>query len=291
MTVNTNGLKLFDRQIIVTVGTVQVRDLRCQFKVKKTLKADPNTCEIKITNLGQDNRDVLSSPTGGKLRVTLEAGYKNAGTSLLFAGEVRAAFTEWEGPDCTTTVTTGDSEKEMQESRIHATVSAGAPVGDVLHSIAKSLNVGLGNIDQALAILAAKGSVTGMWAPGTVVSGNAKRVMTDFCRSANLEWSVQDGKLLFVDRGKPLAGLAIQLDSNSGLEGSPSVDFKAGGKTQAGGIVVKCKTRLIPDLTPGRIVVLKAKEVKGNYRLEEVSYVGDTHGESWGAELTLRSYQ
>ena len=112
----TNGLKLFDRRYVITIGTVQVDALRCQFKVKKTHKPDPNTCEIKITNLGQDNRDALARPNNGKLRVTLEAGYKSTGTSLLFQGEVRAAYTEWEGPDCITTVTTGDSEKEMQES-------------------------------------------------------------------------------------------------------------------------------------------------------------------------------
>ena len=139
---SSNGQKLFGRKVRVTLGSVQIEQLRVQFKVKKTIKPEPNTCEIQVYNLGQDNIDALTNPPGGKLVAKLEAGFETTGTSLLFLGEVRNAFTEWEGPDSITTVTTGDSEKEMQEARIHATLGTGAPIEDALYSIARALGVG-----------------------------------------------------------------------------------------------------------------------------------------------------
>lgn len=286
------GPLLFGRKWSVTLGTVQTDALRTVFKVKKNLKQDPNTCEIKVYNLGQDNRDVLSNATGGKLVAKLEAGYETTGTSLLFLGEVRNAFTEWNGPDCITTVTTGDSEKEMQEARIHKTLGTGAPIEDALYSIAKALGVGLGNIDQAVALLATKGAARGMFGPGTALSGNAKRVMTEFCQSAGLEWSVQDGAIQITDRNKPLLKTAVLLSSETGLIGSPSVDFKAKSKTVAGGVYVKCKCLLIPDLAPGRAVILKSRAVSGAYRIESLEYQGDSHGDGndWLADLVLRSF-
>lgn len=286
------GDKLFNRKWRVTLGTVQTDALRVQFKVKKTIKPDPNTCEIKVFNLGQNNRDALSNATGGKLVAKLEAGYETTGLSLLFLGEVRNAFTEWSGPDSITTVTTGDSEKEMQEARIHATLGTGAPIEDALFSIAKALGVGLGNIDQAVTLLKSKGAARGMFGPGTALSGNAKRVMTEFCQSAGLEWSVQDGVIQITDRNKPILKTAVELTEDSGLVDSPSVDFKATTKQAAGGVYVKAKCLLIPDLAPGRAIVLKSRSVSGQYRIESLEYQGDSHGQGndWIADLVLRSY-
>jgi hypothetical protein len=288
---NVAGPQLFKRKWRVTVDTVETEELRVQFKVKKTSKPDPNTCEIKIYNLGQDNRAVLSHATGGKQVAKLEAGYEPTGLSLLFLGEVRNAFTEWSGPDCITTVTTGDSESEMREARIHATLATGAPVEDALFSIAKAFGVGLGNIDDAAKLLKSKGAVQGMFASGTALSGSAKRVMTEFCQAAGLEWSIQNGALQILDRGKALAATAVELSSSTGLIGSPSVDYKSGTKNGPGAIYVKCKCLLIPDLAPGRAIALRSRDVSGQYRIDSLEYQGDSHGEGndWIADLVLRS--
>lgn len=267
---------------------LDVSALRCVFKVKKSLKAEPNTAEIKVYNLSESSRRILEAAS--KLSVRLEAGYESTGTSQLYLGEARSAWTSWL-PDqsCETTITTGDSEKEIQESRIHVSVGAGVPPDVALTAIARALNVGEGNVAQALATLKAKG-VAAMFGPGTAISGSAARELTDFCRSAGLEWSVQDGKLQILDKGRALNALAVELGPDSGLIGSPTIDFAASSKTNKGGVYVKARALLIPELTPGRKVSFKSKAVSGGYRIEEVEYVGDSHGGDWYANIVARSY-
>jgi hypothetical protein len=292
---NSDGKALFGRAYSLVVAPtdnplafgLDVSDLRCTFKGKKSLKAEPNTCEVKVWGLAESSRKLLEE--GEKLVVRLEAGYVSTGTSQLFLGEVRAASTEWDGPDCITTITTGDSEKEMQEARIHYSVGPSVPVDIAMTAIAKALKVGAGNLAQAIATLKTKG-VAAMFGPGTVISGNAARELTDFCRSAGLEWSIQDGSLQILDAGKALEGLAVQLSSSSGLIGSPVVDFNASSKTKKGGTFVKAKCLLIPELAPGRKVVFDSRLVSGGFRIEEVEYQGDTHGDDWFAIITAKTY-
>ena len=282
-------MPLFQRIIRVTVGGLQVEQLRCEFSVKKNLRAQPNTCTARITNLSEEHRKGLSQPRNGKLFLTLEAGYKTTGLSRLFRGEVRRASTVWQGPDAITTVTTGDSEKEMQESHIQATFAVGTKAEAVLLELAKALGVGPGNVQEAAALLQDRGA----FSQGTAFSGSASRCMTDFCRSFGLTWSVQDGVLQILERGQPIAtsaSSAIVLNAGTGLEGSPSVDFKPSSKDSAGGVIVKCKTRLIPGLAPGRVVSLDSVQSKGLYKIDEVTWDGDTHGTTWGTQLTLSSY-
>jgi len=114
---------------------------------------------------------------------------------------------------------------------------------------------------------------------GTVVSGSASRELTAICRSANLDWSIQDGKLQILDRSKALDAFAIKLDSQSGLVGSPSLCVKK-GKT-----VVSGKCLIIPDMFPGRQISLDSKFVKGSFVLKKCTYSGDTFGSDWYCEF------
>jgi hypothetical protein len=259
-------------------GGFDVSGLRCTFRVTKNLRPEPNTAEVQIYNLAESSRRVLETAT--KLNLRLEAGYEKTGTAQLFLGQVRHAVTEWDGPDAITTIATGDSEKEIRESRLSLSVGPSVPVPVALTAIARALGVNPGNVDQATALLATKG-VANMFGPGTAISGNAARELTDFCRSAGLEWSVQDGQLQILDANKPLLDKAVLLSSQTGLVGSPSIDGKG---------IVTAQTLIIPELRPGRLVVLDSRQVKGGYRIEHVEWFGDTHGQDWYTNLHCKKF-
>lgn len=288
-----DGKVLFGRQYQVVVAPVgsslglDVSELRCTFKVKRTLKPDPNTATVEIYNLSESSRSTLEGAK--KLVLRLDAGYVDTGTTQLFLGEVRNAFTRAEETDVITTVTSGDSEKEMQEARLHMTLGPGITAPTALAAIAATLNVGPGNLAQAQALLAAKGATAMYGVHGSAITGNAARAMTDICRSAGLEWSIQDGTLQFLNKNQPAAQKAVELSSDSGLIGSPSVDYSASSKTKKGGVTVKATCLIIPDLLPGRLAVMKTRFITGGFRIEEVEYEGDTFGDAWFAHLTLRA--
>lgn len=275
-------MRLFRRVVNVRVapsGSVKgfdLSDLDCSFHVKKTLKREPNTCELEIRGLARETRKVLE--TSSKLVLLLEAGYEDA-VSQLFLGEIRAAESRREDMDIVTRISTGDSEEEMRKARLSLTVGPKAPVGDVLRAIASTLGVGLGNVESVATRLSAGGKA--FFGQGTALSGKSGRLLDDFCRSADLEWSIQDGVLQILSRGKALDDKAVLLSPSTGLIGSPSIDAKG---------VLSVTALIQPDLRPGRKIVLESEFLRGGYVIQEVEYVGDTAGTEWYAECTCKAY-
>jgi hypothetical protein len=179
-----------------------------------------------------------------------------------------------------TAVTSGDGERAYRTARINATFQAKTPVSVALKKVVASLGLGQGNLNQILPTLALQGG-SKLLVGGLVMSGPAVRELTNLCRSADLEWSIRDNVLQFQDLNTALSGEAVHLTPDTGLVGSPSVD--AAG-------VLKCKCLMMPQIRLGRIVVLEAAEIKGQFRVEGLIYEGDTHGDDWTIELTGRRY-
>lgn len=258
-------------------GALDVSALRIAFKVTRTLKWEPNTAEFKIWNLSPDSRLFLETPK--KLVAQLDAGYES-GTSQIYLGEVRAAETATEGPDLVTTISTGDGLKEIQKARINVSFGPKTPADVVLRAIAKTLGINDGNIDHAVSVLQSKG-VGAFFSAGGVMTGQTRSELTAFCRSAGLEWSIQNGKLQILDLNKALEGKAIEMSSSTGLVGSPSVDSKG---------IASAVCLMIPEMRPGVLVNFNAKHLKGGYRVIHCEYVGDTHGQEWQIHFHAKKY-
>lgn len=258
-----------------TLG-IELSNLDCAFVVKKNLKPEPNTAEIKVYNLSQSTRRTLENAK--KLYVRLEAGYPGR-VAQLFLGEVRSAHSHREGTDIITEISTGDGEKEIAASRINVTLGPKVPAATALTAIAQALNVGLGNVPVAATKLAATGQT--FFGPGTAISGNAARMLTDFCRSADLEWSIQDGVLQILERGQALDEKVVELSPESGLLGSPTIDLKK---------IVTVNALIQPDLLPGKKISLVSESLRGGYLIQEVQYTGDTAGNDWNAKLSCKAF-
>ncbi len=218
---------LFDRRIDVTVDTIQITGLDVSFKVEKTLKAEPNTCECSIFNLNEQHRAQLEElkPTSKQatqgIPCRIEGGYKDQ-TSLLWLGDLRDVVTERDGADWVTLLTSGDGEKAWKHAELHVSFGPKTALVTALRAIARSLGVAEGNLSKVVAKLQSAGKA--IFPAGATFSGPASRELNDFARSAGLEVSIQDGALQFLDRGQALAGKAIELNEERGLIGSPSVD-------------------------------------------------------------------
>lgn len=270
------GNKLFRRTYALTLGTHDVTGLHIRFRVEKTLKTEPNTCSIDVYNLAPETRESLEKAKS--IPVRLEAGYADE-NELIYLGEVRSATSVSEGPDIITHVEAGDGEKQIASARIAIPVGPKTPADVALRAIARTLGVGLGNVEVVAKRLAASGKA--IFPAGRVITGNAARELTDFANSAGLEWSIQDGKLQFLDKGKALEGRAFLLSSDSGLIGSPSVDTKG---------IVNAQTLFIPGMRPGVKVVFDSHSVHGGYRVQKCIYTGDYAGKDWYVEVEAKKY-
>ncbi len=271
-------MELRKRSLSLQIGTIKIdsaRDgLRVTAKASRTLKPEPNKCAVSVFNLSPEHRAALTKM--GNPAVTLSAGYDTALTQI-FHGETHTVTHVWKDGDVITTIATTDGGKAVQHGRVKASFNKGAKAGDVLKVIAKALGIKAGNLDEAVRKINA-GKAASIYAEGVCLSGNARQDMTALCRSAGLEWSVQDGKLQILDLNRSLAVRAIVLDKGL-LLGSPSVTLtKAGTQTYR---LVEGQTFVQGDFFPGRQVQIAHPFVSGVFRLEKCDYDLDTHGDDW----------
>lgn len=270
-------MSLFKRAISLTVGTFEVSNLDIAFSVTKTLKPEPNTAEIRITNLSPDHRKTIQTPK--RLPVRLEAGYIGNLASL-YLGEMRSSESVIAGPDVITTLTSADSEDPLRKARLNVPIGAGHGADKVMFLLVDALGVNAGNAQQMVNTLKSRGSAA-VYGKRGVISGHVKDELNDLCRSAGIEWSIQDGKMQFLDLNQPTDALAVKLSSETGLIGSPTVDNKG---------LAECTCLLIPQLTPGRKVSFETPSLQGGYRIIRVEYSGDTFGNEWTAKIQAKKY-
>jgi hypothetical protein len=247
-----------------------------RFKVKSTLKPEPNTCDVEIYNLSDAHRSLLE--TTQKQVLKLQVGYGDR-THQIYLGEVRTCFTEVNGPDRITKFSSGDGEQAVLGTRIRVTYGNQIQIDSAIGQIAKVLGIGTGNLSQVTDKLKAKG-VASIYPQGAALSGNAWRELSTICKACGLEATIQDGALLITEIGQALQGSAVRLSPTSGLIGSPTAD-KDG--------TVNCEALLIPELRPGVKVQLESLSTgRAVYRIYNAEYTGDTHGQDWNVSLGLQ---
>ncbi len=268
-------MAIFRRAWRVTIDTIQTSDLDIQFNVVRSLKKDPNTCELTIYNLTESHRRQLQGLR--RVGVRLEAGYEGR-MFMVYSGDLRNVHTERNGPDFATKITSGDGERALRGRRINRSHAPGVDLSSVLSDAARTLGVGIGNALEAVR----SGDLEGAgrrFTEGVVMSGPASEELDGMLTSAGFEWSIQDGNLQVLQRGRALAGTAVRLAPDTGLIGTPTVSAKG---------VVSAKALLVPDLFPGRKVLFESVGATGLYRVEKVTYQGDTRGTDWYADMECK---
>lgn len=272
--------KLFRRAARIVVDTIELasdpdkpQSLDVRFSVERSLKPEPNTAEIQIWNLSPDHRSQLEELD--RVSCTIEAGYADR-MSLLYAGTIRTTFTERQGPDLVTTLHTGDGEKEYQQSRINLSIAKGTPNVSVLDQVVAKLGIDVGNLASAAGALAAEPLI---FPAGGVLSGSASQILSRIAQSLGFEWSIQGGALQILRTNAGLAATATKLTPDTGLVGVPSVDTKG---------ILTAQALLIPEIFPGRLVVLESARLSGNYRIQKCAYTGDTAGAEWYVSIEAK---
>ncbi len=116
------------------------------------------------------------------------------------------------------------------------------------------------------------------FAHGVTLYGQARTRFDELLRAMDLEWDVQNESIQVVKLSKSLADEVVTLSPSTGLIGSPEIADK--GR-------VRAVSLLQPKLVPFRKVTLDTLGVKGDYRVEKVTHVGDTHNNTWYSELEM----
>lgn len=291
----------FDRIIEIQVDEIKLGELDVAFRVVKTLKKEPNSCELTIFNLNADHRAQLAQLE--KPVVQIKAGYRgrpetgaaaaaaaaaaavaalgnsvtrnDPGVGLVFLGDVRSAGSVYEPPDWVTTLESGDGETASQFARINRSFAKGTSLKTALREAAKAIGVGIGNAIKK----AEEGKLLdagGEFLNSLTLSGPATKEMDRLVKSAGLEWSIQDGVLQILSPGKPLEDTSVLLSPTTGLVGVPTIDSDG---------IVKIRALLNADIIPGRQIELQSKTVTGRFRAERCEYTGSKFDRDFYVEI------
>jgi hypothetical protein len=289
--------KYFKRIWKVQIEDIVFDALDVEFEIKKSLRSEPNSCELLVYGLSEASRKSIESlniydpkrtkgekrttrvkktpgraPKTGKIRVEIHAGYEDTGLSLLFRGDLRRGVSKVDRPEVVFEIQGEDGGTAFLESRINESFPAGTHKVTVVRACAEALGLGLGNLRTV------ESALQGQYTHGTSASGPASSVLAGVLRGSRVTYSIQNGTLQFVQAGGGLSTIAIDLRQDTGLIGTPELD--------ASGAVI-AETLMIPDVAPGAYVQLTSKAFKGLYYVKEVVTKGDSSGGDWGHRLEM----
>lgn len=267
----------FDRRYSVTVDTIKIDKLDVSFEVTKTTAKEPNTVTLKIYNLNENHRNELAQLK--KPMVEIEAGYEDEGIGLIFRGQVRNINSEKIGPDWITEINSGDGEDSLQTARVNMSFKPGTSLGLSIKKLAEEMKVGLGNSAKK----ALEGDFDGAaneFLNGVVLSGRASTELDGLLKGAGLEWSVQDNELQIMKLGEVLPGMAVVIDAEHGMIGSPTIGNDG---------ILNVTTLMNWSIVPGRSLRVSSQEIpEAFYRAENCSYIGDTSGLDWYVRIEAK---
>lgn len=290
----------FDRVWEVQIGTAIVSTLDVRFKITRTLRSKPNTAEVTIYNLNERTRgEIAEAPKNATIQI--KAGYRGRPApsaalaavdaaigsggaepdpaGVIYLGDVRLARSEYLPPDWETYVESGDGERSARTARTNRSFRAGTSVQTVFKQIAKDLQVSLGNAAKRAIESGSLEEAGQEFLNGVTVSGNAHRELAALAASAGLEFSVQNGEIQLLERGKPLQDVSVVLSPDTGLIGSPSIGDKG---------IVNIRALLNPDIVPGRQIEVESRSISGRMRVERCDYSGDTRGNDWYVDMEAK---
>ncbi len=263
-------MKQFGRQIKLTIGNskegIEITNLRIAFEVSKTITSEPNAATIRVYNLNQSHRNLITSKTYNK--VSLAVGYEEL--RVIYTGDIIEAITIRDDLDFIIELTCGDGYEAYTGALVNKTLKAGATDADILSEATKLMKVDKGVIDLPKDRVLPRGKV---------LTGNARDIMHKIARNNSADWSVQDGNMIVLPKNKVLTdNEGFVLSQETGMIGSPE-------KTDDG-LQITCLCN--PALRIGGLVRIKSiiPEYNGDYKITELEHSGDFMSDDWNTLIT-----
>jgi hypothetical protein len=315
---------LFDRVASLVIGQSggtgkELSGLRFAFDIEKGATDTPNKCNLHIWNLTASTRALLDEV--GAV-VILKAGYaRDVGALTIFTGTITRATTLIDGPDRITELELRDGFFEWRDTKASLSFPAGSSAKAALAAIAAKFDLTLrpipsdiadrqyptgfafaGRAREALAkvcgFLGAEWSIQNRELQVVAKGGVYRKQAIVLSSNSGLIGSPEPETKTMTDEAAAKEGItAGQTGVTQTIKaGKAAKRLKSGKMGKAGKAQVKLHVQgytanslLQPTVEPGGYVQLKTADVAGEFfRVERVRHSGDTHGDNWFSELTLR---
>jgi hypothetical protein len=281
------GNILYGRRYRVIVsnanGTaLDVSQLRCTFKIQKTIMQQPNFSEIIIYNLSADTENSIIREGN---RIVIEAGYEGDQYGLIFDGDIVQPIRDKEdGVTYRLSLYSMDSDRFYNQGFVGFSMLKGQTSRSAIQNIVSKAKVPtqLGSISS--------GFSNAELSRGKVVFGLAKDYLRQLAQSQGATFYLEDGRVNIVKATDLPDGEIFDLSPSSGLIGVPAqseygVSFKCllNPRIKINSFV-HIDNSLIRSQQYQIGQVVRNLDNDGIYRVISVTYTGDTRGDNWYTE-------
>lgn len=268
-------MRLLNRAIQLIIGndkeSLVITDLKIEFEITKTITQDPNKATIIVTNLNEQNRNLICS--GNYNRVMLKVGYGDD-LRTLFYGHIDSAENTKAEVDIQTKLTCNDGQDDYRNSVLSVSLQKGATDQDILNHALSSMS------DTT------KGSQTLVnerrLPRGKVLHGLTRNIISSIANNHDADWSIQNGQLVILPKSYALANNEGFLVSEStGMIGSP--------QRTNGGLEVMCLLNNVMRVGQMCRVVSRLSEYSGDYKIVKIYSKGTNRGSDFTHVLTCQN--
>lgn len=276
------------------------RGLTMDFDVKQSLSSKENTCEVKIINLSETTRGLLSgatvapaftvSPLGLAINpyqksgaFEVHAGYQDEGSApgLVFKGEYKRIWHERKGVDWVTHVSATDGHQAKQ-AVVNLSFDKDAKAGEIISKIVESF---AGDLKGAKALAEKHEYIKAFeFLRDRIVSGSGKDELDKLSKTLGFDWNITNGEVVLLNPDEVLGGLVVKLTPDTGLIGSPEPHYIDKFKDNA---FVKAHSLLNSSLVPGRGVILHSREYSAAFKVIYSRHHGSTAEGDFFSEVIM----
>lgn len=264
-------MKQFGRQwkldLISDGETLSITQLRVAFSIDKTISEKPNPAQLQIWNLNRNHINQLLSQQFNK--VALSVGYQRL--SQIYQGDITKAKILREGLDFILVLECADGHHAYTQSRAAITLNAGATDEQILAEVQKTMPT----LEAGTQAVMNKRALP----RGRVLNGDSREILNRIAKNNQANWSIQDGKLLFLPYDKVLNEDAVLLSQATGMIGMP--------EQTDDGLTLTCL--LNPVLQIGGLVKVQSMMdyFNGEYKIVKLSHEGDGLAGDWQSKMTV----
>ena len=272
---------------------LDLSEFRIQFSVQNADEESPNNAVIRVFNLSPTT---IKKIKGEFSEVTLNAGYETGNYGVIFQGTIKQyRIGRISATDSYLDVLAADGDIAYNQGIVSTTLAKGRTPADAIKAIAGEMKTD--GIDIS-SIVTDKQHVLNI--RGTVLFGMARARLRNIASTLDASWSIQNGKVTFLNNTGYAEGEAVQINVGTGLIGVPEqtdegirVRCLLNSRLRIGGLVQLNNseiTQLIqqnPDAAPIRFnqwaafQPLAPLSPDGFYRAFVVEHEGDSRGHAW----------
>lgn len=275
----------FDRvcQIVIeNRSQTVIEGLQIKFEIIKSMQAKENTAKIEIFNLSLELRNQLNEEES---LVRIYAGYSMyKGLVEIGQGDITKIRTNRNETDIATEMYLAEGLKKTRNNPIALSYTKDVKLGDILTNITASTGFTFRQIDMDSSKVIAN-SYADM--------GSLDHILSNLSLEYNFNWSIQNGVILL--KGKKVTNNQeiMLFTPESGLIVNPESVRKISRRLQKSKIVdqeedkMNVQVMLQPQLQVSDIIAVESENLKGKFRIEKITHIGDTHENDWYSDLEV----